>query len=92
MVLGEDGMKGDRRGPRSWFKELDRLLGGDLTDMSTLRERGLGISPWRLSACLVILAMIYGACMGTYAVFRREAAQSDAGRREHDQGSACCST
>jgi hypothetical protein len=69
MVLGEDGMKNGRRGPRSWFKELDRLLGGDLTDVSNLRERGLGFSPGRLSACIVILAMSYGLCMGTFAAF-----------------------
>ncbi len=69
MVLGEDGMKGERHGPGGWFRELDRLLGGDLTEMSTLRERGLGISPWRLSACIVILAMSYGLCMGMFAVF-----------------------
>lgn len=69
MVLGEDGMKGERTGLRAWFGDLDRLLSGDLTGISTLRERGIGISPWRLSACIVILAMSYGLCMGMFAVF-----------------------
>src|SRR5262245_7443277 len=68
MVLGEDGVKGER-GLRAWFRDLDRILGGDLTGITTLRERGLGVSPWRLSACVVILAMVYGICMGTFAVF-----------------------
>ncbi|WP_250846965.1 hypothetical protein [Aquisphaera insulae] len=68
MVLGEDGVKGER-GLRAWFRDLDRILGGDLTGLSTLRERGLGVSAWRLSACVVILGMLYGACMGTFAVF-----------------------
>lgn len=69
MVFGEDGLKNGRSGVRSWFKELDRLLGGDLTDVSTLRDEGLGISPWRLSACVIILAMSYGLCMGMFSVF-----------------------
>jgi hypothetical protein len=69
MVLGEDGMKGERPGPREWFRDLDRLLSGDLTGLDALRERGIGISPWRLSACIVILAMSYGLCMGLFAVF-----------------------
>jgi hypothetical protein len=69
MVLGDDGMKGGRTGLRGWFQDLDRLLSGELTGVSTLRERGLGVSPWRLSACIVILAMIYGVCMGMFAVF-----------------------
>ncbi|QEH34805.1 hypothetical protein OJF2_33480 [Aquisphaera giovannonii] len=68
MVLGEDGVKGER-GLRAWFRDLDRILGGDLTGLTTLRERGLGISARRLSACVVILSMVYGACMGTFAAF-----------------------
>ena len=88
MVLGEDGMKGERRGPRAWFAELDRLLGGELTGVPTLRERGLGISPWRLSACIIILAMSYGLCMGTFAVFGVKGPDAAPGRGEHGQGPA----
>jgi hypothetical protein len=69
MVLGEDGMKGERPGLGRWFKELDRLLSGDITGLDALRERGIGISPWRLSVCIIILAMSYGICMGLFAVF-----------------------
>jgi hypothetical protein len=69
VVLGENGLKGERAGLRAWFRDLDRLLSGDLTGVSTLRERGIGISPGRLSACIVILAMAYGLCMGLFAVF-----------------------
>ncbi len=69
MELGENGMKGERGGPRAWFAELGRLLGGELTGIPSLRERGLGISPLRLSACIIVLAMSYGVCMGTFAVF-----------------------
>jgi hypothetical protein len=69
MALGDDRPKGERTGLRAWFQDLDRLLSGELTGVSTLREQGIGISPWRLSACIIILAMIYGICMGTFAAF-----------------------
>ena len=62
--------KGDRRRPPGWFQELDRLLRGELTGVSSLRSGGIEISPWRLSACIIVLAMVYGACMGTFALFR----------------------
>jgi hypothetical protein len=72
MVLGEDGAKGERTGPRAWFRDLDRLLSGETTGVGALRDRGIGISPWRLSACIIILAMSYGLCMGLFAVFREK--------------------
>ena len=52
------------------FGELDRILRGDLTKVSSLRRGGIEVSPGRLSLILVILAMIYGICMGTFALFR----------------------
>src|SRR5262249_15711332 len=36
---------------------------------------GLAISPQRLSACIVILGMLYGICMGTFALFRMKGAE-----------------
>ncbi len=69
MSVSEGGWKGERRGLLGWFGELDRLLTGEYTGVSLLRERGLGISPWRLSACIVILGMSYGICMGLFSVF-----------------------
>jgi hypothetical protein len=71
-MLGEDGLKGDRTGLGAWFGDLDRLLSGDLTNVSVLRERGIAISPWRLSACIVVLGMIYGICMGIFGAFREK--------------------
>jgi len=50
--------------------ELDRILRGELTRVSSLRRGGLEISPRRLSLIIVILAMSYGICMGTFALFR----------------------
>ncbi len=69
MAVSEGGWKGEGRGLLGWFGELDRLLTGEYTGVSRLRERGLGISPWRLSACIVILGMSYGICMGLFSVF-----------------------
>jgi len=54
--------------------ELDRILRGELTRVSSLRRGGLEISPRRLSLVIVILAMLYGICMGTFAVFRMRGA------------------
>jgi hypothetical protein len=71
MAIGEDGSKGGRKGGlRDWFDELDRLLRGELTGVSTLHAGGIEISPRRLSACIIVLAMLYGICMGTFALFR----------------------
>jgi hypothetical protein len=68
MAYGEKGREGLRG-----FGDLDRLLRGELTGVSSLRAGGLEISPGRLSACIVILGMVYGICMGTFALFRIEA-------------------
>jgi hypothetical protein len=71
MAYVEGELKGGRN-RLSWFRELDRLLQGDLTGVSTLRAGGLEISPGRLSACILVLGMVYGICMGTFALFRTE--------------------
>jgi hypothetical protein len=68
--MGDDntGMKGG--GVRGWFDELDMLLRGELTRVSSLRRGGLEISPRRLSFTIVVLSMIFGICMGCFALFR----------------------
>jgi hypothetical protein len=72
--MGDEGLKipGNRFG--EWFRELDQLLRGELTRLSSLRRDGLAISPQRLSRVIVVLAMTYGFCMGTFALFRSEGA------------------
>jgi hypothetical protein len=50
--------------------ELDRILRGDLTKVSSLRRDGIEVSPGRLSLIIVVLGMVYGICMGTFALFR----------------------
>ena len=68
----------DRRGAgrRGWFTELDRLLAGRV-DASLVTASG---GPGNLAApavrvIIVVLAMIYGACMGTFRPFPRSRAR-----------------
>jgi hypothetical protein len=70
--MGDEGLKisGNRIG--DWLRELDLLLRGELTRLSSLRRDGIAISPRRLSYVIVVLAMIYGLCMGTFALFRAQ--------------------
>ncbi|OHB83430.1 MAG: hypothetical protein A2V98_16525 [Planctomycetes bacterium RBG_16_64_12] len=54
----------------SWFQDLDRVLRGESTRLSTLRAGSLEVSAQRLSVVILALAVFYGVCMGSYAVFR----------------------
>ena len=72
MSTDKPGVK--RSGIAGWFAELDLLLRGDLTRVSSLRTGGLEVNSRRLSLIIIVLAMIYGVCMGTFAVFRAQGA------------------
>jgi hypothetical protein len=72
-----DAMETDKPTPGEVHKgflagltELDRILRGELTRVSSLERGGIEIAPGRLSVIIIILGMIYGVCMGTYALFR----------------------
>lgn len=49
----------------SWWKDLDRILRGEATRGGTVDAR-----PGGLAAVTVLMGLTYGACMGTYALFR----------------------
>src|SRR5262249_8843855 len=70
MAAGELGPKAEGTMVGGWFTELDRLLRGELTRVSSLQRGGIEISPRRLSLIVIALAMSYGICMGTFALFR----------------------
>ncbi|MGO9464728.1 MAG: hypothetical protein ACLQIB_21120 [Isosphaeraceae bacterium] len=70
MAMGDEGLKIAGTGVGGWFRELDQLLRGELTRLSSLRRDGIAISPRRLSYVIVVLAMSYGICMGAFALFR----------------------
>lgn len=56
-----------------WVKELDRLLRGDSTRPSALGEHGIEVGSDRLQVAIVVLGVVYGVCMGIYALLRGEA-------------------
>jgi hypothetical protein len=72
MATGDEGLKIVGNRIADWFRELDLLLRGELTRLSSLRRDGIAISPRRLSYVVVALAMSYGFCMGTFALFRAQ--------------------
>jgi len=53
-----------------WFKELDRILRGDATQIAALERGSVEIPVLGISFVIIILGMIYGACMGTFALLR----------------------
>ncbi len=55
---------------KKWVKELDRILRGEATRMTSLRSGSIDISIAGLSVILVILGMLYGLCMGSFTVLR----------------------
>jgi hypothetical protein len=61
--------KGKTRALLEGFLDLDRLLRGELTRAESLQRGSVEVAPGRLSLVLVILCMVYGACMGAFAVF-----------------------
>jgi hypothetical protein len=56
--------------------ELDRLLRGELTRTASLEREGVEIDLSRLSLVAIGLGMIYGACMGSFALFSGKSASS----------------
>jgi len=53
------------------FKALDRVLRGEATQLPALREGTIEIPSGTLTAVLVVLGMIAGACTGLFAVITR---------------------
>ena len=55
---------------KTWWKDLDRILRGEATRPSGLRRGTIEVRVGGLAVVLVVLAMVYGACMGCFAVFK----------------------
>jgi hypothetical protein len=55
---------------RSWWKDLDRILRGDATRVSSLSRGTIEVPIGGLTVVLVILGMLYGMCMGCFALFK----------------------
>ena len=52
------------------LKELDRLLRGEATRLPALSRGEVDVSPSGLSLVIIVMGIIYGACMGCYALFQ----------------------
>jgi hypothetical protein len=69
MLISERGQFG-RLEHLMWglFKHLDRLLRGEVTSLEQLRQDRLDIPVLGLSAVVALLGVIYGSCMGLFAI------------------------
>ncbi|SIO58176.1 hypothetical protein SAMN05444166_5583 [Singulisphaera sp. GP187] len=54
----------------AWWKDLDRILRGEATRLSALRRGTIEVRLGGLAIVLVVLAMLYGACMGSFAMLK----------------------
>ncbi len=53
-----------------WFKQLDGILRGDATRLEQLRQGRIEFSVGGVVLVTILLAMIYGLCMGAFAMIR----------------------
>ena len=53
-----------------WWRDLDRILRGDATRIPELSRGTIDVSLGGLTLVLLLLAMSYGACMGSFALFK----------------------
>lgn len=61
-----------------WIKALDRVLKGEATRPAALRGGTIDLPLGGLTAVLIVLAGVYGACMGTFSLLTRwETARHD---------------
>jgi hypothetical protein len=54
----------------SWLSDLDRILRGEATRLSSLRQGKIELKVGGLSVGLLILGLFYGLCMGSFALFK----------------------
>jgi hypothetical protein len=60
----------------TWIHSLDRLLRGELTQMSVLSKGGFTVPIHGLTVVLILLGMTYGVCMGIFALLQPAGLQS----------------
>lgn len=64
----------------NWLKSLDRILRGEATRPDVVKRGGLDVPIVGMGILLVLLAMFYGACMGSYSLFKEGPIQDGYGR------------
>lgn len=55
---------------KNGFKQLDAILRGDATRLSNLERGEIPVSARGLTAVVILLGVLYGLCMGSFAVVR----------------------
>jgi hypothetical protein len=55
-----------------WFKDVDRILRGEVTRISAIREGTIRIPMVGVTLAVVLLGLIYGFFMGWFALINRE--------------------
>lgn len=55
---------------KRWLNDLDRILRGEATRIDVLREQNLNIPLGGLLLVILLMAVLYGVCMGFFAGFR----------------------
>lgn len=54
----------------SWLNELDRVLRGEVTKLSALRDGTVPVRLRAIGSMIIILGLLYGVCMGCFGVLR----------------------
>ena len=55
---------------RRWLNDLDPILRGEATRLGALRDEKIDVPLGGLLLVILLLAMLYGMCMGGFAGFR----------------------
>lgn len=55
-----------------WIRALDRILRGEATRLSALEQGKVDVPLFGLCVVIVVLGVMYGAFMGTFALFRED--------------------
>lgn len=54
----------------TWFKQLDKILRGDATRLSSLTDAEIKIPIGGLSIAVLLLGALYGSCVGSFAMIQ----------------------
>lgn len=55
-----------------WLRELDRILRGEATQLAAIRQGTIDVPAAGLSVVIMVLGVVYGLCMGVFALVNRD--------------------
>ncbi|MEW6160859.1 MAG: hypothetical protein AB1813_25805 [Verrucomicrobiota bacterium] len=59
-----------KRAVPQWLQDIDRLLRGDATQVAVLKARGIDVADGGVGIAILLLGLVYGACMGFFTLLR----------------------